>query len=50
MSISVTEFAASFLYDSGWRAEDKDDLIREYDLTNEAADAICEKLAEYANK
>lgn len=37
--------AASNLYDGGWRAEDRDQLIKEYELTEEEADAICEELA-----
>lgn len=32
---------ASSLYDGGWRAEDRDWLIDEYELTEEEADAIC---------
>lgn len=39
---------ASALYDGGWRAEDRDWLIDEYELSEEEADAICNLLAYYA--
>ena len=42
--------SAAALYDGGWRAEDRDQLIAEYDLTDEDADVICEFLAEYAER
>lgn len=42
----ITSSAAS-LYDGGWRADDRDQLIEEYNLHPDDADAICEKLAEY---
>lgn len=38
---------AAALYDSGWRAEEKEDLAAEYDLSEAEAVAICEILAEY---
>ena len=34
------------LFDGGWRAEDREELISEYDLTEEEADEICEILSE----
>ena len=37
---------AGVLFDGGWRAEDRDWLISEYDFTVEEADDICEILAE----
>jgi hypothetical protein len=37
---------ACALYDGGWRAEDYDQLIAEYDLTTDEADALCAGLAE----
>lgn len=40
-----TESAAA-LYAGGWRSEDRDELIDEYDLTEYEADEICEILAE----
>lgn len=41
------ESSAAALYDGGWRAEDREELIAEYDLSGEDADAICDKLKEY---
>lgn len=41
---------ASALYDGGWRAEDRDWLIDEYELSEEEADAICKLLAYYAQE
>ena len=41
------EMSAASLYDGGWRAEDREQLIVEYQLTEDEADAICEKLQEY---
>ena len=39
--------SAAALYDGGWRAEDRDQLIEEYELTEEEAGKICEILASY---
>ena len=39
----VTSSAAA-LYDGGWRAEDRDRLIAEYDLTEDEADILCAEL------
>lgn len=39
--------AASALYDGGWRSEDKEELITEYDLTEEEAEDICRVLRSY---
>lgn len=44
------EMSASALYDGGWRAEDKDELISEYQLTEQEADELVEKLAEYEDR
>lgn len=44
------ESSAAALYDGGWRAEDRDQLITEYDLDAQDADAICEYLTEYAER
>ena len=41
------QYSAASLYDGGWRAEDRDQLIDEYQLTEEEADEICRELAEY---
>lgn len=40
---------AAALYDGGWRAEDKDDLMEEYKLTEKEATKICEILTEFEN-
>ena len=34
------QHSAASLYDGGWRAEDRDQLISEYDLTAEEADEM----------
>lgn len=39
--------SAAALYNGGWRVEDRDQLIEEYELTEEEADKICEILASY---
>lgn len=41
--------SAAALYDGGWRAEDRDDLIEEYRFTEEEVSKICELLAEFEN-
>ena len=41
------ESAAAALYDGGWRAEDKEQLKKEYDLTDEDAERIVDLLATY---
>ena len=43
---NISDIAAS-LYGGGWRAEDRDDLISEYDFTDREADAICTQLEAY---
>ena len=42
--ISDIATSAAALYDGGWRAEDHDQLMSEYDLTSDEADALCEAL------
>lgn len=42
--------SAAALYDGGWRAEDKEQLIKEYDLTEEEAERICYFLYEFNGK
>lgn len=37
---------AANLYDGGWRAEDHDQLVSEYNLTAEEAEEICKLLEE----
>lgn len=38
---------AAALFDGGWRASDRNQMISEYDLSDEQADAICEWLAAF---
>lgn len=38
--------SAASIYDGGWRAEDRDQLIKEYELTGEEADKLCAILEE----
>ena len=42
--IKDIESAAAALHDGGWRAEDREQIIREYGLTIEEADALCAEL------
>lgn len=44
------ETEAASLYDGGWRAEDRDSIQKEYDLTDDDTDAIVKKLADYENR
>ncbi len=37
---------AASLYDGGWRAEDLDDIAREYDFSQVGASEICEYLVD----
>ena len=37
--------SAAYLYDGGWRKEDKEQLIAEYGLSEEDAQKICAELA-----
>lgn len=50
--ITMTDYRASAaaLYDGGWRAEDKDEIIEEYDLTEEEAEKLCELLTEFESE
>lgn len=47
--VTMTDYrsSAAALYDGGWRAEDKEELIAEYQITEEEAAKICEILAEF---
>lgn len=36
--------SAAYLYDGGWRKEDKEQLIKEYELSEDEADAIALEL------
>lgn len=40
------QFAAAALFDGGWRSTDRDELIREYDLSETEVDELCEALKE----
>ena len=40
------QYSAASLYDGGWRPENRDQLIEEYNLTEEEADELCRGLAE----
>lgn len=48
--IDDVESSAAALYDGGWRSDDREELIAEYQLSSDEADAICEKLKEYENQ
>ena len=41
----MNQYSAASLYDGGWRAEDRDQMISEYGLTADEADDICKELA-----
>ena len=41
------QYDAASLYDGGWRSTDKEELMTEYELTEEEAEKICEFLKEY---
>lgn len=40
------QYSAAALYDGGWRASDREELIGTYELTPEEADAIVADLRE----
>ena len=42
----TTSYASAMLYDGGWRASDKEELMEEYGLTNKEAETLCKELAE----
>lgn len=44
------EDCAAALYDGGRRSTDKEKIKKEYNMDEEWAEAICEKLKEYENK
>ena len=44
---SEIESMAAALYAGGWRADDRTELIAEYNLTVEEADSICAVLVWY---
>lgn len=42
--------SAAALYDGGWRAGDKEELMAEYGLSEEEAESVCQYLEEFAKK
>ena len=42
--------SAAYLYDCGWRKEDKEQLVVEYGLSEEDAQKICAELAEFEER
>ena len=44
------ETTAAFLYDGGWRSDDRGELATKYNLTQDEADDICAELAKVENK
>lgn len=44
------QYSAASLYDGGWRAEDRDQLIDEYNLTADEADELCKELADLKDR
>jgi len=36
--------SAAALYDGGWRSEDREELIQEYNLTEEEVNILCDAL------
>ena len=46
MTLTTIDQDARVLYDGGWRSTDRDQLIAEYSLTEDDADALVEALAE----
>ena len=45
-----SQYSAASLYDGGWRAEDRDQMIDEYGLTADEADGICKELADLKDR
>jgi len=39
--------SASALFDGGWRSKDKEQLIQEYNLTEDEVDILCKELEKY---
>lgn len=42
--------SAAVLYDGGWRAEDKNQIIEEYGFSDAEAENVCEYLKEFAEQ
>ena len=47
MSYEESETFAASLYDGGWRASDRAQLMEEYSLTDDEADVICAHLERF---
>ncbi len=45
--IAEIQSIAASLYDGGWRSDDKDGLIYEYNMPEDEAEKVCEWLAEF---
>ena len=45
-----TERSSAALYDGGWRAGDREELMKEYELTEDEATIICVYLRTYELK
>ncbi len=50
MNLVEIESMAAAAFDGGWRSADRNELKKEYQLTDEEADAMVEKLAEYESQ
>lgn len=44
--LNTPEADAAALYDGGWRSKNREDLMSEYDLTEDEASEICRLLEE----
>lgn len=42
--------SAAYLYDGGWRKEDKEELMQEYNYSIAEAEKLCEFLAEFEER
>lgn len=42
--LNTIEQDARVLYDGGWRSEDRDELIRQYEFTEDDVDALVREL------
>lgn len=41
-----TQYSAAALLDGGWKPEDKDELMKEYDLSEDEAQELVEEMEE----
>lgn len=42
--------SAAYLYDGGWRKEDMEELMQEYDCSIAEAEKLCAELAEFEKR